>query len=301
MIVQARKNYPHLSFVVGDLEDEKPIKSLPGPFDVILITDTLGAIDDCQHLFDNLHELCTRETRLIVGYFSHLWYPALKLAEALRLRMPQPAQTSYLRQTFAVWPHSPISSPSIRIRLLAPFRMLGLGRLINRFIAPFPLIRQSCLRHYSVFRPRRHVRESTLSATVVVPARNERGQHRSRGATDSALHRDLEIIFVEGHSQDGTWDEIERVVAAYPHYDIKAMRQPGKARPTRSLPPSTPRAADVLMILDADLTMPPEQLPKFWEAIQLRQGRIRQRLAARLSDGDEAMRFLNLSRTRCFR
>ena len=92
MIVQARKNYPNLSFVEGDLEDEKLIKSLPGPFDVILLADTLGALDDCQQLFDNLHDLCTRETRFIVAYFSHLWYPAVKLAEALRLRMPQPAQ-----------------------------------------------------------------------------------------------------------------------------------------------------------------------------------------------------------------
>ncbi len=111
MIAEARKSYPHLSFVEGDVEDEKLIKSLPGPFDVILIADTLGALDDCQQLFENLHDLCTRETRFIIAYFSHLWYPAVKLAEALRLRMPQPAQNAFLQQTFVRSPHLPISKP----------------------------------------------------------------------------------------------------------------------------------------------------------------------------------------------
>ena len=80
MIDEARKSHPHLSFVVGDVEDHALIRSLPGPFDVIVIADTLGSLDDCQGLFERLHALCTRETRLIIAYFSHLWYPAIKLA-----------------------------------------------------------------------------------------------------------------------------------------------------------------------------------------------------------------------------
>jgi hypothetical protein len=76
----------------GDIEAPGFIESLPGPFDYIVLVDTLGSLDDCQLMFEHLHNLCTRETRLIVGYYSHLWYPLLKLAEALRLRMPQPPQ-----------------------------------------------------------------------------------------------------------------------------------------------------------------------------------------------------------------
>src|SRR6266516_6943865 len=78
MITQARKAYPHLSFQVGDVEDDGFIGTLPGPFDVILVVDTLALIDDCQNLLVSLHPLCTRETRLVIAYFSHLWYPALK-------------------------------------------------------------------------------------------------------------------------------------------------------------------------------------------------------------------------------
>ena len=83
MIEEARKAHPHLTFLVGDVEDGSFMRELSGPFDVILVVDTLGALDDCQAMFEHLHALCTRETRLIIGYFSHLWYPALKLAEGV--------------------------------------------------------------------------------------------------------------------------------------------------------------------------------------------------------------------------
>src|SRR6516165_8730172 len=78
MIAQARHAHPGLTFLVGDIEDAAFVRSLPGAF------------DDCQAMFANLHDLCTRETRVVVGYFSHLWYPALKLAEATGMKMPQP-------------------------------------------------------------------------------------------------------------------------------------------------------------------------------------------------------------------
>src|SRR6516165_8110130 len=91
-IEKATQAYPAYTFYTGDIEAPGFINSLPGPFDYIVIVDTLGSLDDCQLMFENLHGLCTRETRLIVGYFSHLWYPLLKFAEALGLKMPQPSQ-----------------------------------------------------------------------------------------------------------------------------------------------------------------------------------------------------------------
>ena len=92
MIAVAREAHPNLTLLVGDIEDSEFIRTLPGPFDYILVGDTLGSLDDCQQLLENLHPLCTRETRLIVAYFSHLWYPALKFAGWIGLRMTEPPQ-----------------------------------------------------------------------------------------------------------------------------------------------------------------------------------------------------------------
>src|SRR5438034_225863 len=92
MVAQARKAHPDLTFVVGDIEDAALMQALSGPFDAIVVVDTLGALDDCQAMFEKLHALCGRETRLVIAHFSHLWYPALKFAEAVGLKMPQPPQ-----------------------------------------------------------------------------------------------------------------------------------------------------------------------------------------------------------------
>src|SRR5260370_2220891 len=160
MIDEARKTHRELTFLVGDVEDPALLRSLPGPFDAIVVVDTLGALEDCQAMFASLHELCTRETRLIVGYFSHLWYPMLKLAERLRLKMPQPPQNvlapADVRSLASLADFEAIKSER---RLLSPLRLLGLGRLINRFIAPFPLFSSLCLRHYTVCRSLRRLGE----------------------------------------------------------------------------------------------------------------------------------------------
>ena len=184
--------------------------------------------------------------------------------------------------------------------MLIPFRLLGIGRLVNRFIAPLPLISNFCLRYYSVFRSLRHAGDDVKSATVIVPARNERGNIEAAVQRIPRFTEHIEIIFVEGHSQDGTWDEIQRVVAAYPQYDIKAMRQPGKGKADAVFSGFDAARGDVLMIFDADLTMPPEQLPKFWQAIRSGKGEFVNGSRLVYPMEDDAMRFLNLIANKAF-
>jgi SAM-dependent methyltransferase len=301
MLAQARRSYPHLSFVEGDIEDEQLIKSLPGPFDYILIVDTIGALDDCQALFEHLHGLCTRETRLIIAYFSHLWYPALRLAEWLRLRMPQPPQNVLsppdIRSLAALADFEAVKSES---RLLMPFRLFGLGRLINRFVAPFPGIRHAGLRHYSVCRSLPRAADTPRSASIIIPARNERGNIEAAVRRIPPFTKELELIFVEGHSKDGTWQEIQRVAAAFPERDIKAMQQPGKGKADAVFAGFEAARGEILFILDADLTMPPEQLPKFWQAIASGKGEFVNGSRLVYPMQHEAMRFLNLLANKSF-
>src|SRR5262249_24404136 len=176
MVAQARKAHPDLTFLIGDVEDPEFIQSLPRPFDVIVLVDTLGALDDCQAMFEILHVLCARETRLVIGHFSHFWYPALKFAEAIGLKMPQPPQNvlapADVRSLAALADFDVVKS---EMRVLLPVRLFGLGRFINRFLAPMPLVRQLCLRHYTVCRSLRRRASGLQSVTIVIPARNERG------------------------------------------------------------------------------------------------------------------------------
>ena len=161
MIAAARAAYPELEFRHADAVAADAFDGIEGPFDVILIVDTIGYLDDIQALFDRLHLLCKRETRLVVGYFSHLWWPALKLAEVMGLRVTVP-QANVLSgaDVRSLAELSDFEVVKSEARLLSPARLFGLGRFVNRFLAPvnrflapvnrflapFPVVRQLALR-----------------------------------------------------------------------------------------------------------------------------------------------------------
>jgi len=300
MITEAQRLHPEFEFHVADAEDKSQVDAIEGTFDFIVMVDTLGYATDCQQLLENLHRFCRRDTRIVIAYYSHLWEPLLNLAEKLGLRQPQPnnnvLSSADIRALAQLANLDPIKSEN---RLLSPVSLFGIGRLINRFVSTLPIIRLFALRHYSVCRS---LRASIVlqSASVVIPARNERGNIEPLIRRLPRFCDHIEVIFIEGHSQDGTYEEMERVKNAYPNWDIKLMRQPGKGKADAVFAAFDAAFGEVLLILDADLTMPPEQLPKYWEALSSGQAEFvnGSRLIYPMDTG--AMQFLNLIANRFF-
>ncbi|MEQ8667342.1 MAG: glycosyltransferase [Rhodospirillales bacterium] len=306
MIEEARAAYPgsahpELTFVHGDIEDPQTLSALEGPFDVIVLSDTIGSLEDCQALLELLHPLCTRDTRVVISYYSTFWDPILRIGEWTGLKMPQTAQNSLTSADIAnLLELSGFAVTKREWRQLVPRRLFGIGTLINRFVATLPLIRRLCLRNYLVACSRRHAGYEDLSATVMIPCRNERGNIEAAVKRVPAFCDDIEILFVEGHSQDGTYEEIERVIAAYPDRDIKVTRQDGKGKGDAVRKGFDLARGDVLMILDADLTMPPEDLPKFYNALKSGQGEFINGSRLVYPMESDAMRFLNLIANQMF-
>jgi SAM-dependent methyltransferase len=301
MIDVARSRHAGMEFIVGDVQDPETLAGVQGQFDYILIVDTLGHIKDVQALIASLHRLCDRHTRLVVAYFSHLWQPLLSGAEALGVRMPsEPSNVlspADLRALAELADFEPVKSEA---RLISPFRLLGLGAALNRFISHLPLVRAMALRHYMVARSLVKKDDGLKSVSIVIPARNEKGNIEPAVQRIPRFCDDIEIIFVEGNSKDNTYEECLRVQAAYPQYDIKVMKQPGKGKADAVFTAYDVARGDVLMILDADLTMPPEQLPKFWAAIVSGKGEYINGSRLVYPMENEAMRFLNLIANRIF-
>jgi glycosyltransferase involved in cell wall biosynthesis len=178
-------------------------------------------------------------------------------------------------------------------RQLVPRRLLGIGSLVNGYLAPWPVVRRACLRNYVVARSSRMLERSALSTTVLIPCRNEQGNIEAAVVRLPRFCEDIEILFVEGHSEDGTLEEIRRVAEAYPDRDIKVLVQAGKGKGDAVRTGFAAARGDVLMILDADLTTPPEWMPKFYEAIVSGKGEFVNgtRLVYPMEDG--AMQYLN--------
>lgn len=301
MIARARALYPGLDFRVGDIEDPGCLASLDGPFDTIVISDTVGMLEDCQSFFASLHRLCHRRTRVFIAYYSHLWEPFLTLAEKLGLKMPQgPQSWMSLADIDNMLDLAGFETVRAEMKQLVPRRLLGIGALINRFVASLPGIRSLCLRQYVVARSLRLGGLDRPSVSIVVPCRNEAGNIEAAITRTPHFCDDMEFIFVEGNSTDNTWAECERVQAAYPDVDIKILRQDGRGKGDAVRKGFDAARGDILMILDADLTMPPEWLPRYYEAIASGKGEFinGSRLVYPCAEG--AMQFLNSIANRVF-
>ena len=302
MIAAARRRYPDLDFRLGDIEDAEVIRALGAvPFDIILLSDTIGSLDDIQQTIERLHPLCGPDTRLVVSCYSPLWEPIVRVAEALKWKMPTLMQ-NWLScgDIAALLELADFQEIKREWRMLVPKRLLGLGVLVNRFLAPLPGLRRLAVRNYLVLRSRRAPTPPIGSVSVIIPCRNERGNIEPAIRRMPRIAPDQELIFVEGHSTDGTLDEIRRVMAANPDLDIKLAVQPGKGKGDAVRCGFDLARGDVLMILDADLTMPPEDLPKYFAALASGKGEFinGSRLVYPLEV--QAMRFLNLLANRAF-
>jgi glycosyltransferase involved in cell wall biosynthesis len=189
---------------------------------------------------------------------------------------------------------------SIQHRVLFPFYLGGLGQVINRVLTPIlPLF---CLSVFVVARPLRPVEQQArrLSVSVIIPARNEAGNIAAAVERIPTMGTGTELIFVEGHSRDDTWSQIQRTAAEHPHLSIKILRQTGKGKGDAVRAGFAAATGDILMILDADLTMPPEELPKFYEVIASGKAEFANGVRLVYPMDEKAMQFLNLCANKTF-
>jgi hypothetical protein len=297
-IEAARQRLPEADFFVQAGEE----LALPEVYDIIVVSDTLNLAADDQLLLARLHAVSHPGTRVLLNFYSSLWRPVLTLAHWLGLKSEQPHSswltTSDVLNLLALADWEPVVATP---RLLVPAPLLGLGNFLNRWLAPLPLLRLLCLTVFVVARPRpRFITPTPRSVSIVIPARNESGNIAAAVARTPQMGAGIELIFVEGHSRDDTWAEIQRVAAAHPEQKIKIMQQTGRGKGDAVRMGFAAASGDILMILDADLTMPPEELPKFYEVIA--SGRAEFANGCRLiyPMEEEAMQFLNLCANKTF-
>jgi SAM-dependent methyltransferase len=297
MVAEAARRHPSLEFRVGDAET----LDLDETFDVIVVADVLGYMVDIEAAFRRLQRCCTPGTRIVIAYYNYLWEPILRLAERAGLRMPQPEQSWLSSDDIANLLHlADFEVVKRERRLLLPMRIPLVSGLINRVLAYVPGINKLCLSQYLVARPRAQEAGRAYSTTIVIPCRNERGNVEPALARLPQFGGHQEVIFVDGHSTDGTPEEIRRVMAAYPDKDIKLFIQDGRGKGDAVRKAFAHAAGDILMILDADLTVPPEDLPKFYEAIAAGKGEFINGCRLVYPMEAQAMRLLNLAGNKFF-
>lgn len=238
------------------------------PHERLILNGSLHFTPDVQALLDQVAAACTPDTRVVLTYFSSLWKPLFRLAARFGLADTGPEQNwlspSDVRNLLALAGFELVAESQ---RVLLPVYVPLLSTILNRWVAPLPGFRLLALANVAVARRIGRRSQPGPSVSVIVPARNERGNIEALVRRLPAMSPNDELIFVEGHSADGTWDEILRVSNLSADRRIRTFQQRGKGKGDAVRLGFAEARGDILMILDADLSVPPEDLPKFYRAI----------------------------------
>jgi ubiquinone/menaquinone biosynthesis C-methylase UbiE len=287
MLQRARARHPNLEFIHADAHD---LSALEETFDAIILSDLVNDLWDVQRVLEQVKRLCHPRTRVIMNFYSRLWQLPLGLAQAANLATRNLFQNWLTREDMTgLLQLAGFETIRASQEILTP---LPLGGFANRFLVRLWLLRDLALSNLIVARPApRRAPESKVS--VVIAARNEAGNIRAIFERTPKMGCKTEIVFVEGHSKDDTYAAIEREIASHPATPSLLLKQPGIGKADAIRAGFEAATGDVLMILDADLTVPPEDLPRFYEALVSGKGEFINGVRLVYPMEQEAMRTLN--------
>ncbi len=297
MIGAANSRHPELEFRVADVHG----LDLNGEsFDFVVLSDLVNDLFDVQAALDRIRICCSPPTRIIFNYFSHLWQMPLAAAQWLGIATPTLPQNWLTRGDFEnllrLTGYEPLRSWR---EVVAPLPLPG-AAIANRLLAKIPPSSWLAMTNFLVARPASHRMARAPRASVVVVARNESGHVAELLARIPEMGEGTEILFVEGNSTDDTYAAIERVISDNPHRNCQLIKQPGVGKGDAVRAGFAAATGDVLMILDADISVPPEMLPRFYEVLASGAGEFCNGVRLVYPMQDHAMRFANLVGNKCF-
>ncbi len=295
MILQASQKHPQLHFVQADAHD-LPIKE---KFDVIILSDLVNDLWDVQRVFEKLRNISHPGTRFVLNFYNNLWRIPLSVVKWLGLGAevleqnwfsPHDIYNLLTLSGFEVVHHRPA--------VLFPVKIPFLSKLMNRFFANIPpfswfALALVVIARTNPARDKSNLRE-TSSVSVIIPARNEAGNIENVLKRVPELGRQTELIFVEGHSSDNTFETINQLIERFPERRCKLFQQTGIGKGDAVRSGFDHAEGDILMILDADMTVPPEDLRRFFNAIVGGRGEFINGVRLVYPLEDRSMRFFNI-------
>jgi SAM-dependent methyltransferase len=304
-IEAARARGRALHFLEGDGGDPQLLARAGGPFDAVILVNVVTHLSDVQRTLERLRAVCHSRSRLFIYSYSRLWQPVLRAAEMLGLKYQAPPESwlppEEVRSMLWLADYEVLRDDS---QIICPGHVPLLSNFLNRFVGHLPGLEWLSLMYGIVARPAPHTspdaRSPHPSTSVIVPCRNEAGHIRKLAARLPALAPESEVLFVEGHSQDDTEAVIKEVIAASPDRSFRLLKQKGRGKGDAVRLGFENARGEVVLILDSDMGVAPEDVPKFVEALVRGKGELVNGSRMVYPMETRAMRFLNLLGNKLF-
>ncbi len=239
------------------------------PPDYVLLNGTIHYERDIQEMLNHLQESLEGSERVLFVYYSMLWKPLTRFASKIGLRSRTPEQNWIAHEDLESFCYlAGLEIIRRDLKLLCPIPIPFLANFLNRYLAPLPFFRLFTMLNIVIARPLKLRREARPSVSVIVPARNESGNINDILVRCPMMGPQDEIIFVEGNSTDDTWERIQQAGRTYKGaHRLVFAQQKGEGKGDAVRLGFELATKDILMVLDADLTTPPEELPKFYNPL----------------------------------
>jgi SAM-dependent methyltransferase len=293
MIHRAKAAHPDLHFSQADAH----FLPFETKFDVIILSDLINELWDLQAVLAQIAPLTHARTRLVINTYNRLWEFPLNVAERFGLAKPSLNLNWFtvddVTNLLDLEDFEPIRTWQ---EVLLPLPLPGIAQFFNRFLVRFWPFRHLALTNFIAARPAAGSSMASRSlprVSVIVPARNEAGNIPAIFKRVPKLGAETELVFVEGHSRDDTYAAIEKAIAAHPEQLSQAFQQTGEGKGDAVRLGFEKATGDVLIILDADLTVPPEDLVRFIDVLVSRKGDFVNGVRLVYPIEDEAMRAAN--------
>jgi len=292
MIENAKTRHSDIQYVQTDIEEFMTEEK----FDFIILSDLVNELWDVQAVFKKLILMSHPRTRLIMNFYSRIWELPLKLAQKIGIAMPTPPQNWLTVEDI----QNLLGLEGFEIlrdwsEVLSPVRVPVLSNFANRYLVKLWPFSALALTNFIIARPKPKEADHTdrPKVSVIVPAKNEAGNISDIVKRVPEMGRETELIFVEGNSQDNTYETIHDVISLYPDKPYSLLKQNGKGKGDAVKLGFSHASGEVLMILDADLSVPPETLPRFLKALCSGTGDFINGVRLVYPMEDDAMRFFN--------
>jgi len=293
MVKRAQERFPRLNFYQADAHELE----IDQAFDIIILSDLVNDLWDVQKVFGKLREVSHAKTRIIINTYSLLWELPLRLSQAMGLSTPLLPQNWLTAEDIA----NMLGLEGFEVcrcwqEIIWPSHTPGVTSLLNSYavkIWPFSFL---ALTNFIIARPRPTIEreKNAPKVSVIVPARNEAGNIEEILRRTPEMGAGTELIFVEGGSRDNTYETIEKAISGHPERRCMLLRQKGKGKGDAVRLGFRHASGEILMILDADMTVPPEDLARFYDAIASGKGEFINGVRLVYPMEKQAMRYLNI-------